>query len=96
MEVIIMVIWMGVILVGMTVSILQLTLKLNPLAVIVFAQVANGLILPIASIFLIVVLNKSKKMGNLANNLKQNLLGIIVVVVVSLLGIWNILKLFLK
>lgn len=85
-------VWLGVILVGFVVS----SLNLRPLAVIMFAQVANGLVLPIASLFLLIVLNSRKIMGNLVNNLRQNLLGIIVILIVSLLGAWNIIKLFLK
>lgn len=85
-------VWLGVVLMGFIVS----SFNLNPLGVIVTAQVANGLILPIASIFLLVVLNKSKKMGNLANNSLQNLLGGVIILVVTFLGIWNILKLLFK
>jgi len=82
----------GVILTGFIVS----CFELNPLAVIVFAQVANGLILPVASLFLLAVLNNARKMGKLANNLRQNILGGIVIFLVSFLGIWNIVRLFLK
>lgn len=85
-------VWLGVILVGFVVSLF----KFSPLAVIVFAQVANGLILPVASIFLLVILNNRQKMGHLANNWKQNILGGLIILIVSILGIWNILKLFLR
>lgn len=85
-------IWMGVLGVGLVVSLF----KFNPLTVIVFAQVANGLILPVASVFLLLVLNNRRKMGNLANNSQQNIAGGIIIFIVSLLGIWNIAKLFLK
>ena len=85
-------IWLGVILVGFVVSLF----KFSPLAVIVFAQVANGLILPVASVFLLVILNNRRRMGRLANNWKQNILGGLILLIVSFLGIWNILKLFLK
>ncbi len=85
-------VWLGVILIGFFISILNL----KPLAVIVFAQAANGIVLPVASIFLLAVLNNRLRMGHLANNLKQNILGILIILVVSSLGFWNILKLFLK
>ena len=84
-------VWMGVILTGLVVSLLDF----NPLSVIIFAQVANGLILPVAAVFLLVVLNHRQTMGALANTWKQNLLGGLVILVVSILGIWNILRLFL-
>ena len=85
-------VWMGVLLAGMAVSLLNL----KPLSVIVFAQIANGIILPVAAIFLLVVLNNRRQMGKLANTLRQNIIGGIIILIVSALGLWNILKLFLK
>ncbi len=84
-------VWMGVIATGLVVSLFDF----NPLAVIVFAQVANGLILPVASVFLLIVLNDRKRMGNLANAPLMNIVGGAVILLVSFLGIWNILKFFL-
>jgi NRAMP (natural resistance-associated macrophage protein)-like metal ion transporter len=84
-------IWMAVIATGLIVSLFDF----NPLAVIIFAQVANGLILPVASVFLIIVLNETKRMGSLANTPIQNIVGSLVILLVSFLGIWNILRLFL-
>ena len=83
--------WLGVILIGLFVSLLNY----NPLAVIVFAQAANGLILPVASIFLLLVLNDRNKLRSYANNLFQNILGIITVAIVSAIGIWHIIRIFL-
>jgi manganese transport protein len=85
-------VWFGIILIGLVVS----CLNLKPLSVILFAQAANGLILPVASIFLLVVLNNKEKMGKLANDLKQNIWGILIILIVSGLGLWNIIKIFLK
>jgi Mn2+/Fe2+ NRAMP family transporter len=81
-----------VILVGFAVSLFNL----SPLGVIVFAQVANGIILPVASVFLLIILNNRGKMGHLVNNWKQNLLGGLITAIVSFLGIWNIIRLFLR
>ncbi|MBU4203601.1 MAG: hypothetical protein KKD59_06580, partial [Acidobacteria bacterium] len=69
---------------------------LKPLAVILFAQGANGIILPIAVVFLLLVLNRRSRMGGLANSRLQNIVGGGIIAVVSFLGLWNILKLFLK
>ncbi len=85
-------VWLSVILAGFVIS----SLGIRPLAVIVFAQAANGLVLPVASIFLLVVLNNRQKMGELANRIQQNIVGILIILIVSSLGVWNILKLFLK
>ena len=79
--------WLGV---GLAVSLLNL----KPLSVIIFAQVANGIILPVASVFLLIVLNNRRRMGGLANNPLQNIVGAIIVLIVSALGIWNIVRLF--
>jgi len=84
-------VWMGVIGTGLIVSLFDF----NPLAIIVYAQVANGLVLPVASIFLLVVLNNRQKMKGLANTPVQNIVGGLVILLVCFLGIWNILKLFL-
>jgi manganese transport protein len=84
-------IWVAVIATGLIVSLADF----NPLAVIVFAQAANGLILPVASIFLIIVLNNRRKMGTLANTFSQNIIGGLAILLVSFLGLWNIFKLFL-
>ena len=82
-------VWLGVILVGLSVSLLNF----SPIGVIVFAQVTNGLVLPVASIFLLIVLNSRRILGNAVNNWRQNILGAATVAIVSLLGLWNILKL---
>jgi Mn2+/Fe2+ NRAMP family transporter len=85
-------VWLGVILVGFVVSILNL----KPLVVIVFAQAANGLVLPVASIFLLIVLNNRQKMGNLVNSVHQNIIGTLIILVVTCLGLWNIVKIFMN
>ncbi len=84
-------VWLIVILAGLIVSLF----RFNPISVIVFAQMANGLILPAASIFLLVILNDRKKMGGMANSWKQNLAGITIILIVTVLGVWNIIRLFL-
>ncbi len=85
-------VWLGVIVIGFIVS----SLNLKPLAVIVFAQAANGIVLPVASIFLLIVLNNRQRMQQLANNIRQNIVGTLIVLIVTCLGLWNIVKLFLK
>jgi manganese transport protein len=84
-------VWAGVILLGFLVSLF----KFNPIAVILFAQVANGLILPVASIFLLLILNSRRQMGDLVNTRLQNGLGILIILIVTGLGLWNIIRLFL-
>jgi manganese transport protein len=85
-------VWLGVILVGFVVSLFNF----SPIVVIVFAQVTNGFILPVASIFLLIVLNSRQIMGDSINTRKQNILGISIATIVSLLGLWNIYRLFIQ
>lgn len=89
-------VWLGVIVAGLIVAYLRAAFNINPLSIIIFAQVANGFVLPVASIFLLFVLNNRQKMGKLVNNIKQNILGSLIILIVSFLGLWNIIKLFLK
>lgn len=85
-------VWLCVIFTGLIVSLFDL----SPIAVIIFAQMTNGFILPIASISLLWMLNNHQKIGNMTNSLKQNILGGIVILIVTLLGVWNVAKLFLQ
>lgn len=89
-------VWLGVIVAGLIIAYLRAAFNINPLSIIIFAQVANGFVLPVASIFLLYVLNNRQKMGKLVNNIKQNILGSLIILIVSFLGLWNIIKLFLK
>lgn len=82
-------VWAGIILIGLLVSLFGF----NPISIIIFAQAANGVILPVAAVFLLVVLNNRAYMGDLCNNWKQNAIGIAITAVVSGLGIWNLVRL---
>ncbi|MFC6837468.1 Nramp family divalent metal transporter [Halomarina ordinaria] len=59
----------------------------DPVPAIVFAQVANGILLPIIAVFLIVVMNDRTTLGDYANSTAQNVLGGVVTLVVVLLGL---------
>lgn len=59
----------------------------NPIQIIVIAQAANGLLLPIVAIILMIVMNNRRIMGEYTNGLLNNVLGwLIVGVVVFLAG----------
>ncbi|MDP5207849.1 divalent metal cation transporter, partial [Alishewanella sp. SMS9] len=62
--------WLLIILVGMLVS----SLGLKPLSIIWFAQVANGILLPIITLCLLLAVNSSL-LGTYRNSLRQNVLG---------------------
>jgi manganese transport protein len=81
-------VWAIVIVVGTTFAILGK----NPVAAIVFAQAANGLLLPIIAVFLLVVMNRTDLLGRYRNTLVRNALGGLVVLVATGLGLFNILR----
>ena len=82
--------WTGVILAGLIVSLFNL----NPIAVIIFAQAANGLILPIASIFLLIIINDRNMMKEQRNNFLQNIIGIAAIIIVIIIGMMNLIRVF--
>ncbi|MCU7555430.1 Nramp family divalent metal transporter [Alteromonas sp. ASW11-19] len=68
-------------------------LGLKPLSAILFAQAANGLLLPIIAIFLLVVMNRSQELGQFKNTRLSNAAGILVVSVVVGLGMYKLASL---
>lgn len=64
----------------------------KPEQLIIFAQVANGLLLPIIGIFLVWVVNDEKLLGDHKNGWFANILGGIVILVTAGLGVTGILK----
>ena len=66
----------------------------KPIAAILFAQAANGLLLPVIAIFLIIIVNRADLLGEYRNKLASNLLGAVVVITVTGLGLFNIARLF--
>ncbi len=75
-------VWGFILLVGVTFS----SLGLKPLNVITFAQVTNGLLLPVMSIMILWLVNKSAVLGKYKNTPFQNILFILVVLTAILLG----------
>lgn len=60
---------------------------IKPISIILAAQFANGLLLPIIAIFLLVAMNQKKQLGQYTNKWLGNTLGAIVVIVTAGLGI---------
>ncbi len=65
---------------------------IKPISIILAAQFANGLLLPIVAMFLLVVMNQKKQLGQYVNKWLGNTLGAIVVIVTAGLGIRIILS----
>jgi len=76
-------IWMVVLLTGIILS----AIGFKPVPVIVFAQAANGILLPVIAVYLMWVMNNRKLLGTHANSIERNLAGGAVTLVVVLLGL---------
>ncbi|MGI5959493.1 MAG: Nramp family divalent metal transporter [Massiliimalia sp.] len=75
-------VWIAVLGAGIIVSFLG---KTNPVQLILFAQAANAVILPIIAIFLTIALN-SKKLGEYKNSFLNNILSILVIAVTLIIS----------
>ena len=84
-------VWFTIIVSGVVVA----SLGYKPLPAILFAQATNGLLLPIIAAFLLVVMNKSDKLGAFRNNWVSNVAGLFVVSVVVGLGFYKLITTFL-
>lgn len=73
------------------IGIITSALGFEPLQVLLIAQALNGIILPIVAILIFIIINKRNLMGHYVNTLWLNLLGGIVVLVVSFLGIYSLI-----
>ena len=82
--------WVGVLVIG---TVFALYAE-RPQQLIVFAQVANGLLLPVVAVFLIWVTNKETVLGRFKNSWLANVGGVAVVLVTVGLGIVGVLKAF--
>jgi manganese transport protein len=58
----------------------------RPVELILVAQIANGLLLPIIAIFLLRLANNRKLLGEYANGLKANILGAAILLITTALG----------
>jgi NRAMP (natural resistance-associated macrophage protein)-like metal ion transporter len=67
---------------------------IKPIEVIRFAQVANGILLPVIAIFLVWMTNKKSVMGEYGNTRLQNMLGWGIIILAIILGAKSIFKVF--
>jgi NRAMP (natural resistance-associated macrophage protein)-like metal ion transporter len=58
----------------------------KPVTIIWFAQIANGILLPLLAVFLLYVMNQSKLLGQYKNTWVHNVLGLVVISVTLFLG----------
>jgi NRAMP (natural resistance-associated macrophage protein)-like metal ion transporter len=81
-------VWMIILISGVVCS----SLGIKPIEIIKFAQVANGILLPVVAGFLIWIVNRRSVLGRHKNSLYQNIFGAVVLVVTVFLGVKSILK----
>lgn len=81
-------IWVFILVVGVFFS----SFGIKPILIIKFAQVANGILLPIIAGVLLWVVNKKSVLGKYVNTKFQNVIGFIIVIITVILGIKGILK----
>ncbi|TDS13618.1 NRAMP (natural resistance-associated macrophage protein)-like metal ion transporter [Maribacter caenipelagi] len=80
-------IWMIILALG----VFFLSFGIKPIEIIKFAQITNGLLLPIIAVFLLWVVNRTGVMGKYKNNLMQNIFGALIIILSVLLGAKSIL-----
>ena len=84
-------IWLTVIVVGVICS----SFQLKPIEIIKFAQVTNGLLLPLLACLLLWITNQTGVLGKYKNNHLQNLFGTIIIIFTLVLSIKNLYSIFI-
>lgn len=84
------IVWFIILVLGVVFS----SLKINPIEIIKFAQVANGILLPIIALFLLWIVNKTTVLGTYKNGIFQNIISGIIILITIILGFKSVLKVF--
>lgn len=63
----------------------------EPLDVLLFAQALNGILLPVITILILIVMNNKKRLGKYVNTFKVNIVGGIVALVCTGLGLYSLI-----
>ena len=75
-------VWITILILGVLFS----SLGFSPIQIITFAQIANGLLLPILALFLLWVVNKTAVLGKYKNTHVQNAFSVLIVLITIILG----------
>ncbi|RDK87263.1 NRAMP (natural resistance-associated macrophage protein)-like metal ion transporter [Marinirhabdus gelatinilytica] len=84
------VVWIGILGLGVVFS----SIGFSSIEIIQFAQVANGLLLPIIAGFLLWVVNKKSVLGDVRNTTFQTIVGLLIVLATLILGLRSLYKVF--
>ncbi len=63
----------------------------SPMNVLLFAQALNGILLPVIAIMILIVMNNKKRLGKYVNSMKMNIVGGIVALICTGLGIYSLI-----
>ncbi|MFS0575990.1 Nramp family divalent metal transporter [Sporosarcina sp. 179-K 3D1 HS] len=74
----------------MVIGIVSSGLGFKPLDVLLFAQALNGILLPVIAILLLIIMNNKKRLGKYTNSVKANIVGGIVALICTGLGIYSL------
>jgi manganese transport protein len=83
-------VWVFILFLGVLFS----SIGIKPIEIIKFAQVANGMLLPVIAGILLWIMNKKSVLGDYINSKTQNVLGLIILAITFFLGAKGILKVF--
>ena len=83
-------VWIIILLIGVLFS----STGIKPIEIIKFAQVANGILLPIIAGILLWIMNKKNVLGSFVNSKMQNIFGFIILSISIFLGAKGILNVF--
>jgi Mn2+/Fe2+ NRAMP family transporter len=83
-------VWILILVLGVLFS----SIGIKPIEIIKFAQVANGILLPVVAGILLWIMNKKNVLGTFVNTKTQNGFGILILVITIFLGAKGILKVF--
>ena len=83
-------VWMIILLLGVVFS----SIGIKPIEIIKFAQVANGMLLPIIAGILLWIMNKKNVLGSFVNTKTQNIFGFVILAISIFLGAKGIMKVF--
>ncbi|PKH50288.1 manganese transporter [Tenacibaculum sp. Bg11-29] len=83
-------VWIVILFLGVLFS----SIGIKPIEIIKFAQVANGMLLPVIAGILLWIMNKKSVLGSFINTKTQNVLGFVILAITIFLGVKGILKVF--
>ena len=80
--------WIFILILGVSLSFL----KLKPIEIIKFAQISNGILLPVFALFLLWIVNKTSELRKYKNGYLLNSVSVVIVLITMILGIKSIMK----